>query len=164
MSRLLSLTYGNEYKSCGKTNADQQGQEKQICFRELRIEELDRLFKSIYEDKANGNLSEIRFKMLADDYEKEQEDLRKSVVTLTAEIEQQEEQADNIERFIEKVRKYLDLQELTPTVLNDLVKRVYVHAPQKIDGHRTQEIDIYYDLVGFLPMSLFQTEKQDRAA
>lgn len=108
-------------------------------------------------------MTESRFQMLADDYEKEQEDLRKSVVTLTAEIEHQEEQADNIERFIEKVRKYIDLQELTPTVLNDLVKRVYVHAPQKVDGHRTQEIDIYYDLVGFLPLSLFQ-RKQDRAA
>lgn len=137
---------------------------KAITKAEKRINELDRLFKSIYEDKANGNLTESRFKMLADDYEKEQEDLRKSVVTLTAEIEQQEEQADNIERFIEKVRKYLDLQELTPTVLNDLVKRIYVHAPQKIDGKRTQQIDIYYDLVGFLPLSLFQQEKQDRAA
>lgn len=137
---------------------------KAITKAEKRITELDRLFKSIYEDKANGNLTESRFQMLADDYEKEQEDLRKSVVTLTAEIEHQEEQADNIERFIEKVRKYIDLQELTPTVLNDLVKRVYVHAPQKVDGHRTQEIDIYYDLVGFLPLSLFQKEKQDRAA
>lgn len=137
---------------------------KAITKAEKRITELDRLFKSIYEDKANGNLTESRFQMLADDYEKEQEDLRKSVVTLTAEIEHREEQADNIERFIEKVRKYIDLQELTPTVLNDLVKRVYVHAPQKVDGHRTQEIDIYYDLVGFLPLSLFQKEKQDRAA
>lgn len=137
---------------------------KAITKAEKRITELDRLFKSIYEDKANGNLTESRFQMLADDYEKEQEDLSKSVVTLTAEIEHQEEQADNIERFIEKVHKYIDLQELTPTVLNDLVKRVYVHAPQKVDGHRTQEIDIYYDLVGFLPLSLFQKEKQDRAA
>ena len=48
--------------------------------------------------------------------------------------------------------------------IKDLVKRVYVYAPQKIDGKRTQEIDIYYDLVGFLPLSLFQQEKQDSAA
>ncbi len=53
---------------------------------------------------------------------------------------------------------------ITPTILNDMVKRVYIHAPQKVDGKRTQDVDIYYDLVGFLPMSLFQTEKQDRVA
>ncbi len=131
---------------------------------EKRIAELDRLFKSIYEDKANGTLNEIRFKMLADDYEREQEDLRKSIDNLTAEVEQQKEQSDNIERFIGKVHKYFDLQELTPTILNDMVQRVYVHSPEKKNGKRTQQIDIYYDLVGFLPMSLFQNEKQDRVA
>lgn len=104
---------------------------KAITKAQKRIEELDRLFTSIYEDKVRGILSETRFKLLSDNYEREQEELRKSVVTLSAELEHQQGQSDNIERFIEKVHKYLDLQELTPTVLNDLVKRVYVHAPQK---------------------------------
>ena len=102
--------------------------------------------------------------MLADDYEREQEDLRKSINKLTVEVAQQEEQSDNIERFIGKVHKYFDLQELTPTILNDMVQKVYVHAPKKKNGKRTQQIDIYYDLVGFLPMSLFQTETRNDAA
>ena len=42
----------------------------------LRIEELDRLFKRIYEDNANGKLSDSRFQMLSNDYEQEQEELR----------------------------------------------------------------------------------------
>ena len=131
---------------------------------ENRIKELDRLFKNIYEDKTNGVLSESRFKMLADDYEREQEELKQKIFTLTAEIEQQEEQSDNVERFIAKIHKYLDLQELNPTILNDMVKRVEVHASQKIDGERTQQIDIYYDLVGYLPLSLFQQETRNDAA
>ena len=131
---------------------------------EKRIAELDRLFKSIYEDKANGMLNEIHFKMLADDYEREQEDLKKSIDTLIVEVAQQEEQSDNLERFIGKVHKYFDLQELTPTILNDMIQKVYVHAPEKKNGKRTQQIDIYYDLVGFLPMSLFQNEKQGKVA
>ena len=98
---------------------------------------MDRLFKRIYEDNANGKLSDSRFQMLSDDYEQEQE-----------------EQAENIDRFIGKVRKYLDLDELTPAVLNDMIKAVYVHAPDKLSGHREQQIDISYDLVGILPASL----------
>ena len=70
------------------------------------------------------------------------------------EIIQLEEQAENIDKFIGKVRKYLDLDELTPTVLNDMVKAVYVHTPDKSNGHREQQIDISYDLVGILPASL----------
>ncbi len=125
---------------------------------ENRIKELDRLFTSIYEDKTNGVLSESRFKMLADQYEQEQLELKEKVKTLSYEIENQEQESNNVERFIAKVHKYFDLQELTPDILNDLVKRVEVYVPEKINGRRTQCIDIYYDFVGLLPMSLLQTK------
>ncbi len=70
-------------------------------------------------------------------------------------ITKQEEQAENINRFIGKVRKYLNLDELTPTILNDMVKAVYVHASDnKSNGYEEQQIDISYDLVGILPASL----------
>lgn len=127
---------------------------------ENRISELDRLFKNIYEDKAKGVLSENRFQMLADDYEKEQQELELKIVSLSAEMSDTEQQSDNLERFISKIHKYLDLQELTPTVLNDMVKSVYVHAPQTVDGKRTQQIDICYDLVGILPMSLLNKNNE----
>ncbi len=45
-------------------------------------------------------------------------------------------------------------------MLNDLVKRVYIHAPETVDGKRTQQIDIYYDLVGFLPLSLLNKDNE----
>ena len=127
---------------------------RQLTQAERRIEELDRLFKSIYEDNANGKISDSRFQMLSDDYEQEQEELREKLLQLNEEILQLEEQAENIDRFICKVRKYLDLDELTPAVLNDMVKAVYVHTPDKSNGHREQQIDISYDLVGILPASL----------
>ena len=60
--------------------------------------------------------------MLSDDYEREQEELREKLLRLNEEITKQEEQAEDIDRFIGKVRKYLDLDELTPTILNDMVK------------------------------------------
>ena len=127
---------------------------RQLTQAERRIEELDRLFKRIYEDNVGGKLSDSRFQMLSDDYEQEQEELRKKLLRLNEEISEQEEQTEDIDRFISKVRKYLDLDELTPSVLNDMVKAVYVHAPDKSKGHREQQIDISYDLVGILPASL----------
>lgn len=127
---------------------------RQLTQAERRIEELDRLFKRIYEDNANGKLSDSRFQTLSDDYEQEQEELREKLLWLNEEINEQEEQSENIDRFIGKVRKYLDLEELTPSVFNDMVKAVYIHAPDKAKGHREQQIDISYDLVGILPVSL----------
>ncbi|RKI83366.1 DUF4368 domain-containing protein, partial [Parablautia intestinalis] len=115
---------------------------RQLTQAERRIAELDRLFKRIYEDNANGKLSDSRFQMLSDDYEQEQEELREKLLQLNEEINRQEEQAENIERFISKVHEYLDMDELTPAVLNDMVKAVYVHMPETSNGHREQQIDI----------------------
>lgn len=137
---------------------------KTITKSENRIKELDRLFTSIYEDKTSGVLTESRFKMLAEQYEQEQEELKEKVKILSDEIEQQEQETNNVERFIAKVHKYFDLQELTPNILNDLVKRVEVYAPEKINGRRTQRIDIFYDFVGLLPMSLLQTKMNNSIA
>ena len=139
-----------------KTEAKKElaAKKRQLTQAERRIEELDRLFKRIYEDHANEKLSDSRFQMLSDDYEQEQAELRERLLQLNEEITQKEEQAENIDRFIGKVRKYLDLDELTPAILNDMVKAVYVHAPDKSSGHREQQIDISYDLVGILPAAL----------
>ena len=127
---------------------------------ESRIKELDLLFQRIYEDNVSKKISDERFEMLSVNYENEQAELKQIIERLSAEISETEEQSDNVERFISKVHKYFDLQELTPSVLNDMVKRVYVHAPQKIDGKRTQEIDIVYDLVGILPLSLLNGHEE----
>ena len=159
---VISCVANHEEQFCKAMGAKQKAEAKrelaakrrQLTQAERRIEELDRLFKRIYEDNANGKLSDSRFQMLSDDYEQEQKELREKLLQLNEEITKQEEQAENIDRFIGKVQKYLDLDELTPTVLNDMVKAVYVHAPDKSKGYREQQIDISYDLVGILPVSL----------
>ena len=80
---------------------------RQLTQAERRIEELDRLFKRIYEDNANGKLSDSRFQMLSDDYE--QEELREKLLRLNEEINEQEEQTKNIDRFISKVQKFVTM-------------------------------------------------------
>ena len=58
-----------------------------------------------------------------------------------------------ISGILEK-REYLGLEKLTPAILNDLVKAVYVHAPDKSSGHWVQEVEISCDLIGILPANL----------
>lgn len=70
--------------------------------------------------------------MLSDDYEQEQADLRAKIEMLENEIQNQEDQAENVDRFIRQAKKYLYLEKLTPTILNDMVNAVYVHAPDQV--------------------------------
>jgi len=83
---------------------------------------------------------------------------------LEEEITQQEKQAENINRFIGKVKKYLDLEEFTPAILNDMVKAVYVHAPVIEDGERIQDVDISYVLIEILPYSLLKNLQNEETA
>ena len=52
----------------------------------------------------------------------EQAQLKVEIQTLQQEIEVQERQIENLEQFIQRVRKYEDLDELTPYALRELVK------------------------------------------
>ena len=146
-------------KQKAEVKKELSAKKKLLSKSESRIQELDLLFQRIYEDNVSKKISDERFEMLSENYEKEQAELKQIIEKLSTEISETEEQSDNVERFISKVHKYFDLQELTPSVLNDMVKRVYVHAPQELDGKRTQEIDIVYDLVGILPQSLLNNEE-----
>lgn len=74
------------------------------------------------------------------------------IQTLQQDIEVQERQIENLEQFIQRVRKYEDLDELTPYALRELVKAIYIEAPDKSSGKRHQGIRISYDLVGFIPV------------
>lgn len=93
-----------------------------------------------------------RFSMMSRSYETEQEQLKVEIQTLQQDIKVQERQIENLEQFIQRVRKYEDLDELTPYALRELVKAIYIEAPDKSSGKRHQGIRISYDLVGFIPV------------
>ena len=110
------------------------------------------MFIRLYEDNVKGRISDDRFAMMSKTYEDEQAQLKAEADTLRQEIEAQAQNEGDLESFVEKVRKYSDLRELTPYALRELVKGIYVEAPVEIDGKRHQNICIQYDFVGFIPM------------
>lgn len=100
-----------------------------------------------------------RFSMMSRSYETEQEQLKVEIQTLQQDIKVQERQIENLEQFIQRVHKYKDLDELTPYALGELVKGVYIEAPDKSSGKRRQNIRISYDLVGFIPLNELMKEE-----
>ena len=134
---------------------------KQLEKAEKRIKELDRLFVKTYEDNVAGKLSDERFVTMSCGYEEEQQGLKVEAENLRQEIEVQEQQSQNLDLFIERVQKYADLDELTPYAAHELIKAIYVGAPDKSSGKRRQSIHIEYDLIGFIPLD--ELMKQETA-
>lgn len=113
----------------------------------------------IYEDNASGRLSDERYDMLSQSYEAEQKQLAAKAITWQQKIEVQEQQNENIEKFIQKAHKYVSIDKLDGYALRELVSAIYVDAPDKSSGKRVQHIHIKYDGLGFIPLNeLMQKE------
>ena len=115
-----------------------------------RDEDLDILFKRIYEDMVSGRLTAERFDKLSSEYEEEQKQVKQAIDRLQTLIEDGEQNEVDLQEFLKNVRKYTDPTELTAELLNDLVDKIVVHAPYKSSGHRKQKIEIYYKAVGII--------------
>ena len=94
-----------------------------------------------------GRITDERFSVMSKTYEDEQTQLKVEIQTLQQEIEVQERQIENLEQFIQRVRKYEDLDELTPYALRELVKAIYIEAPDKSSGKRKQKVKIFFNFV-----------------
>ena len=132
---------------------------KRLERNENRIAELKRLFIRIYEDNASGRLSDDRFDMLSLTYETEQKQLEAECIILRQEIEVQERQNENIEKFIQTAHKYVGIDKLDGYALRELVSAIYVDAPDKSSGKRVQHIHIKYDGLGFIPLNELMKEE-----
>ena len=100
-----------------------------------------------------GRLSPERFDKLSTQYEEEQKQVRQAVGELQSLIDDGEREAHDLRQFLKSVRKYTDPDELTAEMLNELVDKIIVHAPDKSSGHRRQKIEIYYKAAGIIDIA-----------
>ena len=123
---------------------------REIAQAEKRIAELDRIFKRIYEDDISGAISHERFLKLSAEYEAEQKELTEKVKVDREMVNAYEQDKADFDSFAAVIRKYVGITELTPTIVNEFVKKIIVHAPDKSSGHRRQKIQIIWNFVGEL--------------
>ena len=145
-----------------------QKRKREIAQAEKRIAELDRIFKRIYEDDISGTISHERFLKLSTDYEAEQRELTEQVKTWREVVEIFEQDRSDFDSFAAIVRKYVGIRELTPTIVNEFVKKIIVHAPDKSSGHRRQKIELVWNFIGEVNLpgddQIVERQRKDRTA
>ena len=131
-----------------------------------RCEELDTIIKKLYESYAVGRIGEERFDTLLAGYEQEQTVLRQSIMEVESALDSFEQDTANVERFLALAKKYTDFSELTTPMINKFIEKIIVHAPEKVDGDRTQQVDIYLKFIGRfdLPAPELTPEEEKRQA
>ncbi|MFR9310622.1 recombinase family protein [Hydrogeniiclostridium mannosilyticum] len=127
---------------------------KALSGAQKRREDLDKIIQHLYEDNVLGKLSDLRFQKLSAQYETEQAEIRQLSETLEREIAEEAEQVSDVGRFLQLAERYSNIQELDAATVNELIEKIVIHNPKKIDGRKHVTIEIYFTYVGKIRIPL----------
>lgn len=119
-----------------------------------RLDELETLICRIYEDNILGKLPDDRYMFLSSSYEAERKMLTEEVQNYEQGMQEYNENTKSVDHFIKLIDKYSNFEELTNTMLLELIDKILVHEHDvKGSSNCTQEIEIYFNFVGrYLPL------------
>ncbi len=109
-----------------------------------RLEELQKLIPSVYEDKVLGRIPESVCVNLLEKYQSEQKELSAEVKELEANLSAVKQDEQDAEEFIRRLQKYIDVQELTREMCLELIEYITV---DEYASDRPRDIHIYYKLL-----------------
>ena len=149
--------FQEEWLQCRRTDQERsiRDDKKKVEQAKKRLFDLDVIISWLYEDYVLGNLSQDRYKKMSADYEAEQERLKLEIEVIEEWVEQREEMNDGLDAFIVLTQKYVDVEELTQTIVNEYIKKIVVYAPDKSSGKRTQKVKIYFNFVDDVDIPIF---------
>ena len=123
---------------------------KELNKAKKRVSEIDNLIQRIYEDNASGKLSDERYATMSMSYEKEQQELKESIPILEEYLSTETGKNENLQKFIDKVKRITEIKELTPELIHEFIEKIVVSSPRYFDGKRYQIVDIYYNGIGII--------------
>ncbi|WP_294475510.1 recombinase family protein [uncultured Ruminococcus sp.] len=116
---------------------------KKLTANAKRITELQGLIQSVYEDKYLGKITETACGVLLDKYETELKALQEEQARLTVKLDAEKQNAEDVDKFIERVKKYADVQTLTREMCLELIEYITIDKHPS-DRKAERDIHIYY--------------------
>jgi hypothetical protein len=155
LSRLQSiinanLTVENILERIPDRKTTSNATQKQLESLKRRDSELMLLIKRIVEREAFGEISTEIFSKLYSDYVNERGEITKKIESLEAELNADNRDRENAERFLEMVKKHTSPTELTREILLDFIDKIIVHEATGDwrKGTREQTLEVYYRYIG----------------
>ncbi|MEG2751561.1 MAG: DUF4368 domain-containing protein [Anaerorhabdus sp.] len=99
----------------------------------------------------NSRIPNEHYRTLSEQYISEQKTLRETIPQSEARLEKLKSALTNVDRFIEKAKKYTDLAELTAEILHMFIEKIEVgEKAEKYSRTAPQDIWIHYRDIGML--------------
>ena len=122
--------------------------EQELKAVKTRLDELERLMQSLYEDKYSGTVPQSVFQTLMRKYETERAEKAAALPELELKLKAHMENRQDAGRWTEIIRQYTEITKLDESMLFALVDRIEVGEAQKVRGVRVRDVKVYYRYVG----------------
>ena len=122
--------------------------EQELKAVKTRLDELERLMQSLYEDKYSGTVPQSVFQTLMRKYETERVEKAAALPELELKLKAHMENRQDAGRWTEIIRQYTEITKLDESMLFALVDRIEVGEAQKVRGVRVRDVKVYYRYVG----------------
>ncbi len=137
-----------------KTNKDLLNEQKSLKM-ELercvsRQQTVENLYERLYEDNALGKVTDEWFMHMSRKYDVERVELKDKILKLRIDLDALSNKKRDKEMFISAIRKFMEFEVLTPTLLHELIDHIDVYEMEGTGKNKTQRIVIYYKFIGYI--------------
>ncbi len=115
-----------------------------------RTKEVAIMYEKLFEKHINGIVNEESFLQLSQKYESERDELKVKIRQYQEELSEIENLRTSKEQFTLAVRKFMQMETLTPALLNELIEKIEVHSIEGKGKNKTQRIVIHYRFIGVI--------------
>ncbi len=137
-------------KKQADSTAEQKAAKKQLQGLQHRLSELERLIRKLYEEMVLGDIPRETVLEMMDRYKKEQTQKQALAEQLMEQQSHAIEVESEIQEWVSLIRSCMKVETLDRELLIKLIDKIVVGQKKEVDGVLTQEITIYYNLVGNL--------------
>ena len=139
-------------KSNNEREAERKRLESELAKAIARSEQVNTLYEAVYEDNASGKVDDEWFIHLTSKYTAERADLRQKKAELQERLKKLDEENKDVDTFIRAIRKFMEMDTLTPALLHRLIDRIEIHEREGSGKETIQRIDICYKFVGYVSL------------
>ena len=117
-----------------------------------RQQKVANLYERLYEDNAEGKVTDEWFTHMSHKYELERTELKGKISELRKKLSSTQETTKGKDIFIGAVRKFMEMKTLTAPLAKELIDHIDVYESEGKGKNKIQRIVIYYRFVGYLEL------------
>lgn len=128
--------------------------QKEITKITQRLDELNVILQSMYEDKVFKRISEERYTSMSANLEKEEAQLKSRYNDIKSSLSQYSQNSEAAKKIADLIEQYSPITKLDEVLLNTFIEKIIIHEKRIENEQQIMPIEIHYRFIGKIGTSV----------